>query len=184
MLLPVYLYGAPVLRKKSEDISPDYPLLDQLLANLWETLYHADGVGLAAPQTGKNIRLFVVDTDSLSKSYPDGKGFKQAFINAHVLEEAGEEWVYEEGCLSIPKIHENVKRLPRVRLRYCDENFVAHDEWFDGIRARVIQHEYEHLEGQLFVDKLSPLRRQLLKSKLLKISKGEVTTSYRTKKEV
>ncbi|MDR0414941.1 MAG: peptide deformylase [Prevotellaceae bacterium] len=182
MLLPVYLYGSPILRKKAEDVSPDYSGLAQLLADMWETLYHADGVGLAAPQVGKNIRLFVVDTDCLSKNYPDGKGFRQAFVNAHVVENDGEEWTYEEGCLSIPKIHENVKRPSRVRIRYCDENFAEHDEWFDGIRARVIQHEYDHLEGQMFVDKLPPIRRQLLKSKLLKVSKGEMSASYRTKR--
>ncbi|MDR2814006.1 MAG: peptide deformylase [Prevotellaceae bacterium] len=181
MLLPIYLYGSSALRRQAEDITPNYPRLAPLLSDFWETLYHADGVGLAAPQVGLNIRLFVVDTDCLSEKYPDGKEFKKAFINAHIVEEEGEEWTYEEGCLSIPKIHENVKRLSRVHLRYCDENFVEHDEWFDGIRARVIQHEHDHLEGQLFVDKLPPIRKQLLKSKLIKVSKGEVSTDYRTK---
>ncbi|MDR3189243.1 MAG: peptide deformylase [Prevotellaceae bacterium] len=181
MLLPIYLYGASALRKRTEEVTPDYPQLRQLLSNLWETLYHADGVGLAAPQVGVNIRLFVVDVDCLSEKFPDGKGFKRTFINARMVEEEGEEWAYEEGCLSVPKIHENVKRPARVHLRYCDENFVEHDEWFDGIRARVIQHEYDHLEGRLFVDKLPPIRKQLLKSKLLKVSKGEVSAAYRTK---
>jgi peptide deformylase len=181
MLQPIYLYGSSTLRRRAEDITPAYPNFAQLLSDLWETLYHADGVGLAAPQVGLNIRLFVVDTDCLAEKYPDGKGFKKAFINAHVVEEDGEEWAYEEGCLSIPKIHENVKRLSRVHVRYCDENFVERDEWFDGIRARVIQHEYDHLEGLLFVDKLPPIRKQLLKSKLLRVSKGEVAAAYRTK---
>ncbi|MDR3367374.1 MAG: peptide deformylase [Prevotellaceae bacterium] len=181
MLRPIYLYGSSVLRREAKDITPDCPNLGQLLSDLWETLYHADGVGLAAPQVGENLRLFVVDTDCLADKFPDGKGFKKAFLNARVVEEDGEEWAYEEGCLSIPKIHENVKRPARVHLRYCDENFAEHDEWFDGIRARVIQHEYDHLEGQLFVDKLPPIRKQLLKSKLTKVSKGEVSAAYRTK---
>lgn len=181
MLLPVYLYGSPLLRKVAEDITPDYPDLKQFLSDLWETMYHADGVGFAAPQVGKSIRVFVVDADCLSEDYPEGKDFKRAFINAHIVEESGEEWAYNEGCLSVPKIHEDVKRPPRIRMQYCDENFVQHDEWFDGICARVIQHEYDHLEGKMFVDKLSPLRRQLLKSKLTKISKGEASTKYRAK---
>ena len=181
MLLPIYLYGSSTLRRQAEPITPGYPNLKQLVSDLWETLYHADGVGLAAPQVGVNIRLFVVDADCLSGKYPDGKGFKKVFVNAHVLEEEGDLWAYEEGCLSIPKIHEDVKRLARVHLRYCDEHFVEHDEWFDGIRARVIQHEYDHLEGRLFVDKLPSIRKHLLKSKLLKVSKGEVAAAYRTK---
>jgi peptide deformylase len=182
MLLPIYLYGASALRKKADDIAPDDPCFQQLLADMWETMYHADGMGLAAPQAGKNIRLFVLDTNCLSADFPEGKGFKKAFINPYVVEEDGDEWAFSEGCLSVPKIHEKVKRPSRVRLRYCDENFVEHDEWFEGIRARVIQHEYDHLEGRIFVDKLPPIRRQLLKSKLLKISKGYVSTSYRVVK--
>ncbi len=183
MILPIYLYGSPVLRKVSEDITPGYPDFKQLLADVWETMYHADGVGLAAPQVGKNIRLFVIDAECLSEDYPEAKGFKKTFINAHVVEEAGDDWAYNEGCLSVPKIHEDVKRPERIHLQYCDENFVPHDEWFEGICARVVQHEYDHLEGRSFVDKLSPIRRQLLKSKLTKISKGEVSTSYRVKVE-
>ncbi len=183
MILPVYLYGSPVLRKMSEDITPDYPDFKKLLVDMWETMYHTDGVGLAAPQIGKNIRLFVIDADCLSEDYPDGKDFKQAFINAHIVEVDGEDWAYNEGCLSVPKIHEDVKRPTRVRMQYCDENFVQHDEWFDGIRARIIQHEYDHLDGKTFIDKLSSIRRQLLKSKLVKISKGEVSASYRVKVE-
>jgi len=181
VLLPVYLYGSAMLQKVSEDISPDYPDFKKLVADLWETMYHADGVGLAAPQVGKNIRLFVADADGLSKDYPEGKGFKKAFVNAHLLEEAGDEWVYNEGCLSVPKVHEDVRRLKRVRIRYCDEDFVQRDEWFEGICARIIQHEIDHLEGKSFVEKLSPIRRQLLKSKLMKISKGNVSTAYRVK---
>ena len=181
MILPVYLYGSPVLRKLSEEITPDYPDLKQLIDDMWETMYYAEGVGFAAPQVGKNIRLFVADADCLSKDYPEGKGFKKAFINAQVVEEEGGLWAYNEGCLSIPKIHEDVQRPKRVRLRYCDENFVQHDEWFEGICARIIQHEYDHLEGKNFVDKLSPIRRQLLKSKLVKVSKGGMATKYKVK---
>jgi peptide deformylase len=169
------------LQKVAEDITPDYPDFKQLLADLWETMRHADGVGLAAPQVGKSIRLFVADAELLAEDYPDGKGFKKTFINAHIVEEGGDEWEYNEGCLSVPKIHEDVRRTKRVRVQYLDENFAPHDEWFEGICARIIQHEYDHLEGKTFVDKLSPLRRQLLKSKLTKISSGKVSTKYRTK---
>jgi peptide deformylase len=175
------LYGSTTLRKKAEDVTSDYPDLKTLIADLWETMYNADGIGLAAPQVGKNIRLIVVDTDILAKDYPEGKGFKKVFLNSHVVEEDGNEWSYEEGCLSVPKVHENVKRRSRVRLRYCDENFVEHDEWFDGICARVVQHENDHLEGKLFTDKLPAIRKQLLSSKLIKISKGNVSTTYRIK---
>ena len=181
MILPIYLYGAPVLRRQSEEVTPDCPDFAQLLDNLWETMYHAEGVGLAAPQVGRNLRLFVADTDALSKDFPEGKGFKKAFVNAQLLEETGDLWVYNEGCLSVPKVHEDVRRHKRVHLRYCDENFVQHDEWFEGICARVILHELEHLEGKSFVERLSPIRRQLLKSKLMKVSKGAISTPYRTK---
>ncbi|MDR1227308.1 MAG: peptide deformylase [Prevotellaceae bacterium] len=181
MLLPIYLYGSPVLRKKVEDISPDYPDFKQFMVDMWETMYHADGIGLAAPQIGKSVRVFVIDAEVLAEDYPEAKGFKKAFINAQIVEEEGDEWAYNEGCLSVPKINENVYRPYRVHLKYVDEDFIPHDEWFEGIRARVVQHEYDHLEGKMFVDKLPPIRRQLLKSKLTKISKGEVPTSYRTR---
>jgi peptide deformylase len=181
MILPVYLYGAPVLQKKTVDITPDEPNLDSLITNLKETMAHAEGVGLAASQVGVPIRLFVVDGNALAEKFPEGKDFVQTFINAHIVEEAGKAWRYSEGCLSIPKINEDVERLSRVRLQYVDENFVSHDEWFEGIRARIIQHEYDHLEGRNFIEKLAPIRRQLLKSKLARISKGIVNCDYHTK---
>jgi peptide deformylase len=183
MLLPVYLYGSTVLRKKAADISQDYPNFKQLITDMWETMYQAEGVGLAAPQVGKSVRVFVVDAEVLASDYPEAKGFKKAFINAQLVEEEGEEWAYSEGCLSVPKLNENVYRPYRVHLKYLDENFAPHDEWFEGICARIVQHEYDHLEGKTFVDKLPPIRRQLLKSKLTKINKGEVSTIYRVKVE-
>ncbi|MGL4957340.1 MAG: peptide deformylase [Bacteroidales bacterium] len=181
MLLPIYLYGSTVLRKVSEEITEKYPDLDEFLSNMWETMYNADGVGLAAPQVGKNIRVFIIDASAMSEEYPETKDFKQVFINPSIIEEEGDEWAYSEGCLSVPKIHEDVKRKKKVLLKYCDEHFTEHQTWFDGIIARVIQHEYDHLEGKNFIEKLSPIRKQLLKAKLSKISKGTVSTQYRTK---
>ena len=156
MLLPIYIYGSAVLRKESEDIAKDYPGLDKFLENLWETMYEADGVGLAAPQVGRNIRIFVVD----------------ASVNA------GDAVPFDEGCLSLPGINERVERPSRIRIRYADENFVEHDEEFEGFAARVIQHEYDHLDGKLFIDHVSPLRRTLLKSKLAAMTKGKYKAHY------
>ncbi|MGL4363600.1 MAG: peptide deformylase [Bacteroidales bacterium] len=181
MLLPIHLYGSTSLRKVSDEITANHPNLTTFLSDLWDTMYHADGVGLAAPQVGQNIRLFIVDATAMAEDYPEARNFKCTFINPIIIEEDGEEWAYSEGCLSVPKIHEDVKRKPRVHLSYFDENFAQHQIWFEGIVARIIQHEYDHLEGKNFIDYLSPIRKQLLKAKLIKISKGNVSTEYRTK---
>jgi len=180
MIFPIYLYGTPVLRKKAKDIDKDYENLDEFIKNMWETMYKTDGVGLAAPQVGKAIRLFVLDTEALSEDYPEGAGFKKVFINAHIIEEEGEEWSFNEGCLSVPNIREDVKRKTKLRMQYYDENWVAHDEVFEGIQARVMQHEYDHLEGILFTDRISPIRRKLIKGKLNAIAKGKAKVKYKT----
>ncbi|MDR1762413.1 MAG: peptide deformylase [Dysgonamonadaceae bacterium] len=181
MILPVYLYGHPILRKETKDIPLDYPGLKDLLDNMFETMYKADGVGLAAPQIGLEDRILVIDTDSISKDDPTLKGFKKVFINAHIIERDGEEQAVEEGCLSIPKIHEKVPRQFRIRIQYLDENLQPHDEVFEGYKARVIQHEYDHLDGIMFVDRLPGIRKQMIRSKLNKIMKGDVNCSYRVK---
>ncbi len=181
MILPVTVYGNPVLRKVGKDIDPDYEGLQQLIENMWETLYHAEGIGLAAPQVGKPIRLFMIDLDPLSEEYPEYKGLKKVFINAHILEREGEEVTDEEGCLSLPGIRENVPRKDRIRIQYMDENFKEYDEVYEGWAARVIQHEYDHIDGKLFIDYISPIRRRMIKSRLIAISKGKVNTSYRLK---
>lgn len=181
MILPVYVYGQPVLRKVAEDITPDYPNLKELIANMFETMAHADGVGLAAPQIGLPIRLVVIDLDVISEDYPEYKGFKKTFINAHILEVGGEEVSMEEGCLSLPGIHESVKRGSRIRVKYMDENFVEHEEVVEGFLARVMQHEFDHLDGKMFVDHVSGLRKQMIKSKLNAMIKGKVRCHYRVK---
>ena len=187
MILPIVAYGHPVLRKVGKDITPDYPHLDKLIADMWETLYNSSGVGLAAPQVNKDIRLFIADTTQMfasmdeeeRKHYPDNPGFRQVFINAHIAEEDGEEWLYNEGCLSIPKIREDIYRHQAVTLQYRDENFESHIELFSGLTARVILHEYDHIEGKLFIDHISPLKRKLIKGKLNDISKGNVDVDYK-----
>jgi peptide deformylase len=187
MILPVVAYGHPVLRKMCEDIGPDYPELKKLIADMWETMYNSNGVGLAAPQINRAIRLFVVDTEQIvenfddedRKEYPNEKPIKQVFINAHIIEESGEEWSYNEGCLSIPKIREDVYRHARVRLSYMDEQFKEHEQEFDGITARVILHEYDHIDGKLFIDYLKPIKKRLIQKKLNDISAGKVKTDYR-----
>ncbi|MEM7487033.1 MAG: peptide deformylase [Bacteroidota bacterium] len=186
MILPIVAYGDPVLRKVAKDIEQDYPKLNELVDNMWETMYNARGVGLAAPQIGLPIRLFLVDTTPFSDdedlSAEEQKaldGFKKVFINAKIEEETGDEWDFNEGCLSIPDIREDVKRKPKIRISYLDENFKAHTETYDGLLARVIQHEYDHIEGILFTDKLSSLKKRLLKSRLDKISKGKISIEYR-----
>lgn len=181
MIYPVTVYGDPVLRKVAEPIGPDYPNLATVLEDMWETMYHADGVGLAAPQVGLPIRLFVVDASIASEDEPDLQGFKKVFINPVVREISGTPWTMEEGCLSLPEIREDVTRPESVRLQYADENFDVHEEVFTGFAARVIQHEYDHLEGVMFIDYLSPLRKKLLKGRLTDISKGKVNPSYRIK---
>lgn len=181
MILPVYLYGQPVLRKEAEDISQDYPDLKQLVANMFETMYNADGVGLAAPQVGLSIRVLVIDADVLGEDFPECKGFKRAMINPDILEHSEEEILMEEGCLSLPGIHEKVSRAQKIQVKYLDENFVEHDEVIDGFAARVVQHECEHLDGHVFIDNISAIRRQLNKGKLNSIIKGTARCSYRAK---
>lgn len=186
MILPIRAYGDPVLKKMAEDIKPGHIGLGQLIADMYETMYAANGVGLAAPQIGKSIRLFIVDaspfaTDDDGKPTEEAhlKDFKKVFINPYIIDEEGEEWPFEEGCLSIPGIRESVMRQSRIVLQYQDENFKAHEEAFDGFAARVIQHEHDHLDGVLFVDHLPALRRRLLQGKLRDISRGKTDASYK-----
>jgi peptide deformylase len=187
MILPIVAYGAPVLRKVCGDIAVDYTGLDKLIADMWETMYNSNGVGLAAPQINKDIRLFIIDSEQIFANkeeddefdYPDAPGYKGVFINAHVTALSGKPWAYNEGCLSIPKIREDVIREEEVTLEYDDENFNHHTKTFNGITARVILHEYDHIEGKLFIDYIKPLKRKLLQGKLTDISKGKIKTDYR-----
>lgn len=183
MILPIYIYGQPVLRKVSEDITPDYPELQQLIANMWDTLADSEGIGLAAPQIGKAIRLVVIDLDPLSDDLPEYKDFKKVYINPHIIEfdEDSPKDSSEEGCLSLPGIHEKVTRPTRIHVRYCDEQFQEHDEWVEGYLARVMQHEFDHLDAHLFIDRISPLRKQLIQGKLKALLQGRYRCSYRTK---
>lgn len=181
MIYPVYIYGSPVLRKVAQDITPDYPNLEQLIRDMFETMYQSDGIGLAAPQVGLSIRLFVIDGSALADDDPSLKNFKKAFINAHILERFDEKVRYSEGCLSIPNLHEEVERESKLRIKYVDENFQPHEEVFEGMAARIIQHEYDHLDGILFTDRLSSIRKQLIKSKLTAISKGKFSADYKYK---
>ncbi len=186
MILPIVAYGDPVLKKKAKEIAKDYPKLEELLENMFETMYAAHGVGLAAPQIGLPIRLFLVDTEPFSedeelsdKEINQLKDFKKVFINATILEETGDEWAFTEGCLSIPDIREDVFRNETIKINYFDENFVERTEVYTGLIARVIQHEYDHIEGVLFTDKLSSLKKRLIKGKLANISKGKISPDYR-----
>ncbi len=186
MILPILAYGDPILKKKAKEIDPDFPGLSELLNNMWETMYAANGVGLAAPQIGESIRLFIVDAapfaedDSLSEKEQEFlKNFKKTFINPQIIHENGDEWGFNEGCLSIPDIREDVFRKPEISMEYYDENFQKHQAQFSGLAARVIQHEYDHIEGILFTDKLSGLKKRLIKRKLENISKGNVSIDYR-----
>lgn len=186
MILPVVAYGDPVLKKKAKDITAEYPNLDTLLENMYETMYGASGVGLAAPQIGLAVRIFLVDTEPFAgddsfteEEQKELEGFKKTFINAEILEEEGEEWAFSEGCLSIPGINEDVFRQPKVTIKYQDENFKEYTETYEGLIARVIQHEYDHIEGILFTDKLSSLKKRLIKGKLTNISKGKCSAEYR-----
>lgn len=194
MILPIVVYGDPVLRKVADDIDKNYPGLDVLIKDMFETMYQANGVGLAAPQVGKAIRLFVIDTHPFVDDDSDEdddeftpeerkqlKAFKKIFINARITEEEGVEWKFKEGCLSIPKIREDVLRKPNVKIEYYDEKFVKHTETYDGVIARVIQHEYDHIEGVLFTDKVSPLKRKMISGKLSDISKGKIGADYKIK---
>ena len=181
MILPVYLYGQPVLRKVAEEISPDYKGLTELIDNMYETMYKSEGIGLAAPQIGLSIRLIVIDTDVMAESYPECKGFKITLINPAVLDRPGNNVSFEEGCLSLPGIHESVTRPDKVTVSYLDENFQPQTKTFEGFQARVVQHEYDHLEGKMFIDRISLIRKQLIKSKLNSIVKGKVNCDYRIK---
>ena len=186
MTLPILAYGDPVLRKIGKDIDKDYPKLDELISNMFETMYKASGIGLAAPQIGLPIRLFIVDLEPFSEDedFTDEekavfKKFKKVFINARMVDEQGKAWAFNEGCLSIPDIREDVSRKGTIVIRYQDENFEEHTDTYDGIIARVIQHEYDHIEGILFTDKLSSLKRRLLKGKLSSITKGNISVDYK-----
>lgn len=181
MILPIYVYGQPVLRKVAEDIAPDYPNLKELIENMFETMDHAEGVGLAAPQIGLPIRVVVIDLDVLSEDMPEYKDFRKAYINAHILEVSGEEVSMDEGCLSLPGIHESVKRGNKIRVQYLDENLEPHDEIIEGYLARVMQHEFDHLEGTVFVDRISPMRKQMIRGKLKDLLQGRFRCAYRTK---
>ena len=180
MIYPIYIYGHPVLKKVAVDIDRDYPDLQQFVNDMFETMYHAEGLGLAAPQVGKSIRLFVIDGEPVADDEPDLASFKKVFINAHIIEKTGDPVPMNEGCLSIPNIREEVKRESHIRIKYFDENWVEYDEVYDGYKARVIQHEYDHLDGKLFVEKVNPLKKQLLKGKLADISKGKFDAAYKT----
>ena len=183
MILPIYIYGNPVLRKEAEDIDSDYPELQTLIDNMFETLAASEGIGLAAPQIGLDIRLVIIDLDVLSDDMPEYKGFKKVFINPYILEydDKSEKKNMEEGCLSLPGIHESVKRPTRIHVRYQDADFVEHDEWVEGYLARVMQHEFDHLDGKMFIDRISPMRRQLVRGKLKELLLGRVRCSYRVK---
>jgi peptide deformylase len=187
MILPIVAYGSPILRKLATDITPDHPGLEKLIEDMWETMYNSNGVGLAAPQINKDIRLFVMDSvqifdndeDGDTDEYPDKPGFKGVFINAHISKLDGKEWSYNEGCLSIPKIREDIMRNEIVTLDYVDENFVPQTKTFNGVTARILLHEYDHTDGKLFIDYIKPLKRTLMKRKLDDISKGKIKVDYR-----
>ncbi len=187
MVLPIVAYGSPVLRKVGKDINPDYPELNKLIDDMWETMYNSKGVGLAAPQIDREIRLFVMDSVQIiegleedeKNDYPGDDGYKGVFINAKVNSVNGDEWLYNEGCLSIPKIREDILRKEEINISFLDENFNPHNKIFNGITARVILHEYDHIDGKLFIDYLKPLKKNLLKRKLDNISKGRVSVDYR-----
>lgn len=181
MILPIYVYGSPVLKKVAQDIDQSYEGFDTFLKDMWETMYHADGVGLAAPQVGRSIRLFVIDGSGFAEDDPKLADFKKTFINAQILERSGNVYPFNEGCLSLPGLREDVYRESTIKIKYLDENFVEHTDTFDGIAARIIQHEYDHLEGTLFVDRLSPLRKRLVKGKLTAMAKGNFSADYRCK---
>jgi len=181
MKLPIIAYGDPILRQKAKEIDPNYPNLETLIKDMFETMYAASGVGLAAPQIGIPIRLFVIDASPYEEDEPILKDFKKVFINAEIIEESGESWLSNEGCLSIPDIREDIARQPTVTINYLDENWEEHEETYSGLGARIIQHEYDHIEGKLFTDKLSPLKKALIKGKLDAITKGKVDVDYKMK---
>ena len=179
MVLPIVAYGDPVLKKRAEDIDKKYSGLKELIENMFETMYQSNGVGLAAPQIGLSIRLFIVDGNPFEEE--EVQGFKRVFINPVISEEKGDKWKFNEGCLSIPGVREDVERKAEISIQYFDEDWIIHKEVFNGLSARIVQHEYDHIEGILFTDRISPLRRRLLKNKLIDISKGDVDVEYRMK---
>ncbi|HNY01555.1 MAG TPA: peptide deformylase [Bacteroidales bacterium] len=179
MILPVVAYGHPILKKVAEDIPRDYPELDLFIRDMWDTMYESDGVGLAAPQVNRPLRLFVIDASPFAEKYPEAGGFRKAFLNARIYQEEGEEWAFNEGCLSFPGLHEDIYRKPVIHIRYQDENFNEHDERYEGVVARVIQHEYDHIEGIVMVDRIPSLKKMLLQRRLSDISKGNVEVRYR-----
>ena len=182
MVLPIYIFGQPVLRKVAEDLPADYPGLQQLIADMWDTLAESEGIGLAAPQVGKPIRLVIIDLDVISDDLPEYKGFKQVFINPHIIDyDDSQTDTSEEGCLSLPGIHEKVTRPTRIHVQWLDADMQPHDEWVGGYLARVMQHEFDHLDGKVFVDRVSPLRKQLIKSKLKSLTLGRYRCGYKTK---
>ncbi len=181
MKFPIIAYGDPVLRKKATDISADYPELNTLVANMFETMYAAHGVGLAAPQIGLSVRLFVIDAKPFAEDDETLKNFKRIFINAKITQESGDKWNFNEGCLSIPDVRENISRQDSIVISYYDENWKHHEETYSGLAARIVQHEYDHIEGKLFTDRLTPLRKAMLKNKLDCISKGLVKVDYKMK---
>lgn len=181
MILPIVAFGDPVLKKIAQNINKDYPKLQELISNMEETMEHANGVGLAAPQIGLPICLFIIDSRLMMDEGEEHKGIKETFINAQMIEETGTEWEFEEGCLSIPDIRENVSRKSTITIKYLDSNFKEHTKTFDGLTARVIQHEYDHIQGILFTDHLKPLKRKLLKKRLRNISEGKINIGYKMK---
>lgn len=182
MTLPIVIYGSDILRNESVEISSDYPDLGQLISDMWDTLSLCEGVGLAAPQIGRNIRLFIVDCTPWGEDHPELADYKKVIINPEIYEESEETGLFEEGCLSLPGIHQKVRRPLEVRMRYLDENFEEHDELFTDLPARVVQHEYDHIEGDVFTDHLTPLKRNLIKNKLQNLTKGKYSCHYKTKK--
>ena len=181
MIYPIIIYGSPILRKVAQEIDKDYPELDKFIEDMWNTMYHSDGVGLAAPQVGKSIRLFVIDGSPFEEDDPKMKEFKKVFINAKIIDEGNEGIIMNEGCLSIPLLREDIERPVKIRMEYYDENFNFHDEWFEGMAARIIQHEYDHTQGIMFTDKVAPIKKRLLKGKLQAISKGRFNVDYKVK---
>ncbi len=181
MVLPVYVYGSAVLKKEAQAITKEYPGLQALITNMWDTLAFAEGVGLAAPQVGHAIRLLLIDATPFQDDYPEAADFKRVIINPEIVEMSNETWTFNEGCLSIPGIREDVVRPKKIHVRYFDENFAEHDEWLDNVPARIFQHEYDHVEGILFTDHLAPIRRKMLNSRLQNISRGKTHADYKTK---
>ncbi len=179
MVLPIIAYGNPILTKKASDVDNDYAGLEQLIKNMFDTMYKAEGVGLAAPQIGLSLKIFVVDATPFSKDEEKLNGFKKVFINPVIVEEKGKESLFNEGCLSFPKIREDIRRKPVINIKYYDENFVSHQETYDGIAARIIQHEYDHIHGIVFIDRITPLKRRIIKGKLNSIKKGSVNVDYK-----